>query len=383
MQENTVSLTRQELYEQVWSEPITHLSKFYNLSDVGLAKICKKMDVPVPGRGYWEKKHHGYNPERTPLPPFKGPGNGRIRITIREKQDTYINDEFEERIVFEGLPENHISVKSSIKNPHRLVEQTEICLRKGKPDDKGLLYSYDKDCLDLAVSPKNLDRALLIYDTLIKACEDRGYEVSVSNSSREHRTTVKILEEYLEIGIREPYVEKKNDFDHRPSSVFDRREYAPSGFLSLTIKNTGYAKQKSWNDGKKRLLEDCLNDFLEGLIRVAVHEKKRSEERERGELERQEKIRQYQDTMKAQQEEKAKVTKLRQEAADWHESRQIRAYISAIKEKARASGSEINPDSDLGKWFIWANQQADRLDPLAESPSSILDIELEPPFRWY
>ncbi len=34
---------------QVWSEPIVQLSKFLQPLDVGLAKICRKMDIPVPG----------------------------------------------------------------------------------------------------------------------------------------------------------------------------------------------------------------------------------------------------------------------------------------------------------------------------------------------
>jgi len=383
MKEETISLTRQELYEQVWSEPIVHLSKFYNLSDVGLSKICKKMNIPVPGRGYWEKKHHGHDPERTPLPLFKGPGNGKIRITIREKNDD-IDDEFQDRIVFEGLPENHVSVKkSSLKNPHGLVERTEVCLKKTKPDHKGLLYTYERDCLDLVVSPQNLDRALKIYDTLIKACEVRGYAVSVSNSQRGVKTIVNVLDENLEIGIRERYTEKTSDKSQGRSSVYQLREYGPSGSLSLLIKNAWHAKQKSWNDGRCQIIEDCLNDFLEGLVHAAASEKAIREKREREERERRERIRLYEEAKKEQEEEQAKVKKLRQDARDWSEAQRIRNYIMAIKEKAVSNGDEIHPDSDLDRWLTWANQQADRLDPLTESPSSILDVELEPPFRWY
>lgn len=383
MKEETISLTRQELYEQVWSEPIVHLSKFYSLSDVGLSKICKKMDIPVPGRGYWEKKHHGHDADRTPLPPFKGPGNGKIRITIREKNDD-IEDEFQDRIVFEGLPENHISVKkSSLKNPHRLVERTEVCLKKNKPDHKGLLYTYDKDCLDLVVSPRNLDRALKIYDALIKACEVRGYAISMRNYERNNRTIVSVLGENIEIGIRERCTEKKTDESKNKSSVYQWREYGPSGSLSLLIKNAWHAQQKSWNDGKCQVIEDCLNDFLEGLVRAAASEKAMREKREEEKRERQEKIRLYEQAKKEQEEEQNKVKKLRQEATDWNEAQRIRDYIYATKEKAISNGDEIHSDSGLGKWLTWANQQADRIDPLAKSPPSVLDVEVEPPFRWY
>jgi hypothetical protein len=46
---------REELYEKVWSEPVTKVAKGYGVSDVALAKACRKLKVPVPGRGYWAK----------------------------------------------------------------------------------------------------------------------------------------------------------------------------------------------------------------------------------------------------------------------------------------------------------------------------------------
>jgi hypothetical protein len=35
------------------------LAKEYGISDVRIAKICKKLGVPVPGRGCWAKKDAG------------------------------------------------------------------------------------------------------------------------------------------------------------------------------------------------------------------------------------------------------------------------------------------------------------------------------------
>jgi len=48
-------ITREELYEAVWAESVQSLAKALGISDVGLAKICKKLNVPRPGRGYWAK----------------------------------------------------------------------------------------------------------------------------------------------------------------------------------------------------------------------------------------------------------------------------------------------------------------------------------------
>lgn len=235
-----------------------------------------------------------------------------------------------------------------------------------------MLYVYDKGCLDLTVSPKNLDRALRIFDATIKTCEKKGYEVSVSNSMREHKTIVKVLGEHLEIVLRETYFEKTNSVNQNKSSVYNRREYAPSGYLSLTIRNERHTRHKSWNDGKRRLIEDCLDDFLEGLLYMAEQEKEEREKRKKEEEERRERTRQYQEAAKARQEEEARLTALRSEAANWHESQQIRAYVSAVREKTLQNEGEIDPDSDLARWLLWANEQADRIDPLADNPDPYL-----------
>ena len=46
------TLSRGELYAEVWSVPMLRLGSKYGLSDVGLAKVCRKHDIPLPPRGY-------------------------------------------------------------------------------------------------------------------------------------------------------------------------------------------------------------------------------------------------------------------------------------------------------------------------------------------
>src|SRR5688572_7105713 len=68
MQMNTVKLTRKELYDLVWSNSMVSLSKIYNISDNGLRKICKRMNVPLPGNGHWMKLQFGKKVKITLLP---------------------------------------------------------------------------------------------------------------------------------------------------------------------------------------------------------------------------------------------------------------------------------------------------------------------------
>jgi hypothetical protein len=44
---------RQELFDLVWSEPTRTIAKRWGISDVGLAKACRRADLLLPPRGYW------------------------------------------------------------------------------------------------------------------------------------------------------------------------------------------------------------------------------------------------------------------------------------------------------------------------------------------
>jgi hypothetical protein len=60
--------SRVELYDLVWSKPMTHLAKELGLSDVGLRKICVKFGIPLPPRGHWARLQFGKQDPRPALP---------------------------------------------------------------------------------------------------------------------------------------------------------------------------------------------------------------------------------------------------------------------------------------------------------------------------
>jgi hypothetical protein len=53
----SVRVERSVLYEQVWAEAMVNVAKKYGVSDVALAKICRKLTIPVPGRVLAKKTH--------------------------------------------------------------------------------------------------------------------------------------------------------------------------------------------------------------------------------------------------------------------------------------------------------------------------------------
>src|ERR1700722_16959891 len=82
-----LTLTREDLYELVWSKPMRELAKDFGISDVALAKRCRGLGIPVPGRGYWARLDAGQTPHRPKLPERKSEWRDHRALTVAPTQE--------------------------------------------------------------------------------------------------------------------------------------------------------------------------------------------------------------------------------------------------------------------------------------------------------
>ena len=64
----TVTMSRNDLYRKIWLKSAVQLAKDWGISDVAIAKLCKKHNVPKPPLGYWARIQHGRKIRRPALP---------------------------------------------------------------------------------------------------------------------------------------------------------------------------------------------------------------------------------------------------------------------------------------------------------------------------
>lgn len=64
-------VTRNDLFTMVWHQPMSRLATEFGISGNSLAKICDRLNVPYPPRGYWAKKEAGRPVTTTLLPPYR------------------------------------------------------------------------------------------------------------------------------------------------------------------------------------------------------------------------------------------------------------------------------------------------------------------------
>lgn len=378
-----ITFTREELYELVWATPMARLATEYAISDVGLAKLCARHDVPTPPRGYWAQREAGKAPKRPPLPPSED--HAPIQLARVEETDDPEEGELARALAALKRPEHRVAVADRLTSPCALVKEARAALEEATPDAWGILEPRRR-CLGVRVSRGARARALRIADALLKAFAEHGWPVTITDRA----TVVELREVSIGLSIEEilETVEVAVEPDLRADRYafhYARRQTAhkPSGRLCVHIEVHeelwGAALQRRWRDSATRALEDRLELVLVGMLKLAYGVRAERARRRRREDEERERARQRRAELEEQQRrraalaaERARVARLRDQATRWRESQHLRRFVDEARE--RGALPELGLDGhELASWIAWALQQADRLDPFAPSPPSILD----------
>ena len=355
-------ISREDLYALVWSEPMTRLSRRFGLSDVGLAKACARMLIPVPGRGYWAQKEVGRAPRPTRLPTLPASAGGDKReLQVRRREAPKAADAVREE------PETiTVVVPAILSEPHPLVAKSVRAFRSGRSSYDGYLMPRTPDCLAVHATMGCIDRTMRIYDAVIKAIEERGHAVEILKYRREgyddpqYRTVVLLDGEQVQIELTETTqrVERHRDGPSDPSS---RYENVPSGRLSIGIRNE-YGRQARWGDGAKQTIESQLGKFIHGVARAAVELKETRRRREEQERERQEQQRREWEDANRRRAEAGRVRALNAEIERMHSARWSREYLSQLKANLNAHPGANT--AEMQDWLAWVEGYANRIDPL-------------------
>jgi hypothetical protein len=350
-----ITVKRTVLYDLVWSKPVVKIAKDFGISDVAVGKICKKLNIPKPGLGYWAKKQHGKRTRQTPLPNLRS-GDPET-YTIKGSMDPNLNltsELIEKQKTFESTSSNKITVKKTLRNPHPLVEQT--LLRK-KAYDNASYHEFSSlpPGLAMSVSEESFLRAIRIMDALIKALEKRGY-TTTAKSGYDGYTSVRIDGEDIIFDIFESSKNVTNP-EWKPGSFDKQFNLVPTGKLSLRTKNH-FDGQKVISDGKVQRIENRLNDFIVLLVKVSERTKIRHQKRIEWEKEIQEKAQSEREIQLEKEREQQMVKELFDNASTWNKCILAKEYVTAVQGHALTESG----GGDVDTWVTWAIQQIDQIE---------------------
>ncbi len=319
----SITVTRDELYEKVWSIPMQKLASEYSLSDRGLAKLCARMNIPVPGRGYWRRLETGKKVTRKPLPEESKANTGTI----------YIKKPRERAIRESEFPV--IPVPEKLLKPHPLIRESQQLLRTLSPSENGIVYPSGNQCLNIRVTKGSRKRALRIMDTVLKAFEERGYKVAIDDK---WHTAVTVGEERVEFFIQERIITEELPGSDRWTK---RYSYQATGELFLRIDTWTDMTRKTFSDGKKARVELLLGRFVSKAIDLGLYMQERTRVRKIEEEE-------YKRRRAAYELHKKRCEFLEKQSAKFEEQQKLCSYVSAFE-------SSLTPESskDALDWLEW------------------------------
>lgn len=377
--DNDPGYKRETLYQEVWAEPVKNVATRYGISDVALAKTCRRLSIPLPGRGYWAKKRAGTAPARPPLPELSAEVKARIAwsSSLKRQPSTLMAAPRKK----DSKPDTPaIRVADWLSRPHRLVAEAKESL-SGPGSRQDFVSCSDKRCLDIDVSRGSIRRALLIMDALVKGLENQGYVVEVTEprETTSHYnspnlipgvTRARVDDEWINFGLKEGYTRVEV---HRPlewaaewGGYSIDRVRKPTGMFSLFISNSPSGFRTSWNDGKKQRVEDCLGAFVAylSLISAKLRDERLEAERRHQTWLGQERRRQ--EVVALRREGERRMKEMHEAIGRWKTARDLRSFVSDVREAAGKMALSEAQDAVLEEKIMWALGYAARVDPIRE-----------------
>lgn len=347
----TISLSRKNLYDQVWNETVAAFCLKYDVPEEGVEDICNRLNVPMPGIGHWRKLKQGKRSDWTPLP---AESRGTESVVLYKRNDNLLKEEHVKNI--KSLLAQAGNTSSDIKADEKVFDKVIQSTKEGMFQHWQVQHTYREKnrLLAIDVSPDNSCRALQIMDLFIKLLRFKGFDISV-----DQRVTFALIDgERISISLRE----KKTRHGHPTGCLYFRKEGR-------------HSKKKDWKDGKV-LLEDQLLAIFHELLDTAKQIKEERARMKKAEEEREAQARLDREFAQKQSAELERFRQLLFEAHRFLLSNMVRTYIDRIEQDAMASNS-LNVETQ--EWVSWARRKMDWFDPSAPAdPGELLNgIDIE------
>lgn len=356
-----MKLSRDQVYEQVWSRPLPDVASELNMSVETLRRVCGLLDVPLPKAGHWRRAN---TPRRKALPKLNRDEPSFIALVKRG-----------EKMVIDGsaIPGAKVRADSGakIKELHPLVERAQKFYAYPKLGSDGRMKPSSNSAPSLRVSEAQKQRALVLVDKLFKRLEELGCELewkgNATVTSSDGSVPISIQEE-IESKERPPTQEEVARRGSLDRYSLEPRKYfrdEPSGRLILAIETYYFTvnSTRQWKDEDKRKLESRTEEIAAGIVayirdlrlaKEAEAERRRKYDEDERQRKEEERLRQI---------EQGRRERLSKALDGWDRASKIRRYADEL-EVAWSRKHGTKPDEATEAWLKWMRDYADRIDPL-------------------
>jgi len=364
--DSNIRISRQELYNLVWSKPLVHLAKDYQLSDVGLAKICRRHNIPLPPMGYWAKLAHGHSVKHVPLPVLNKGKMDDIEFTMKDPAvlDEIETDGSQENLISEAIGHSFIKLLEFKKEFHPLIVTTQKELREHLKTYKKIEEGQRIYIHNISVTKSSSDRALSLMNMLFQIVEANALPIT-RKLGYKGGTYINVDGVDVQVDLKEKTKRSENP-DQR---AYHKYIFHPTGILYFELTNFYiHGARRMWSDTPLTKLEEMINEVASGIVIAAILGKKRDEEWERSRKEAEGERERGRLVEEQKKKEHEKVNALMDDVQKWQSSVILRDYIRAVEEKYASIAMTAEEKSELERWIAWAKDKANICDPVKKQP---------------
>jgi hypothetical protein len=276
-----VQFTRQELYEAVWKTPCHKLAASLGISDVGLAKTCKRLGIPNPLSGLLgEGRSRGNTSENQP-PPCGTRHERSVTFNVvanLQRRKVWVTANRSASAIEEIATRLELPVEQTPLQP--LAQKHRQALEKEKPDEDGMVRIDKKDLFRCTLAAANIPRLCRALHALILELEGKGHKFRASQEPYwnlrimkiDDFTSIECTEKEEEI-TREPTQEEKL----RPEWAWQLKSKKPTNQFSFVIRTRPCLRGRhAWSETDRKSLEDVIGIVAEKIDRIFLrHEEER------------------------------------------------------------------------------------------------------------
>lgn len=373
--QGAASLSRVELYELVWSTPMVTLAKRFGISGTGLAKICRRLDVPYPPRGHWAKLAAGKKSERQPLPRAAAgtPSTVEIVSSQRVAPPVVAPPALQEQLSAKPAV---VPVPERLNRPHAVIAKWLADYERSKREARQARDPWHRDILKPAEFTDQDRRRHRILHALFKELERRGAKVTEDDR---RRLLVEVVGEQIEIDlrgklkqVRRPLSDKERDWRSSNRTGF-KRELQPTGMLLFAIKTyLPDGLRREWLEKPDSPLEGDLPEIVATLLAagplLADLRRQREERAQAYALEQ----RRLEEERQRRQQDHNRWRRFIELAELWRQTALAREFLSALLERDYLPAEEVS-GRPLSEWIEWAQERTQSVDPLAQGVGGVFE----------
>ena len=368
-----MKLTRKELHDLVWNEPMTTVCKRFGITDNGLRKHCKSMNIPTPPNGYWAKLKNGKKVDKVPLPQDYIDKKDNVELSEVDPNEVVVDltplvdkQKNIEQKILSGRTDCFVVPEVLYAKDALIIDTKEkfrIENQSNSDNDylrKNPYKSKIKETLDIYVSINTIDRALSIFSTIINSLRFRGHNIKIDKG----QTYAVVNDEEFRISISER--RKKNP---NSDNSYSYNNTVFCGELRFNMEYR-YREKMTYKDTSHTRLEDKIISIIAFLERKSDDIKEYRIEEEKRRIKREEEERKRKEFEARRKTELKEFQSLFTMAERLHKANVIRSYIYTYEEYIHKNNID---NEEASAKIEWAKEKADWLDPFISKEDKYLD----------